>query len=137
MGIDFQTVREQARAAGLSGAALLDEYTNEQLAEICNGIGAAWMDCLAFGGASLSDYLNAKYPEFIPAACIHDLRYHRGGDSEARKAADTEFLSNCLARANEAYAWYHSRRYLLWLAAWSMYRLVRAWGPLAFNLEEE
>lgn len=112
-----------ARAAGLSGAELLDEA--EAVRRDCNGIGAAWMP------ARLRDRLGERYPELVVVADIHDRRYALGGGILARWRADWEFLRNGLKMAR-----YARRIGLVW-AVIRMWLLLRIGGAAAFNFHEE
>ena len=137
MKIDFKNLRSQAEQYGLSGRGLLEERTNEELAAICNGIGAQWLDKLKIGNTTLSDYLNRLWPSWVVVACIHDIRYSLGGDENDRKAADLEFRDNCDRITSAKYSilnWRHWRD--IWEAR-TVYRVLRAGGRPAFNYKEQ
>ena len=137
MNIDFQKIRAEAAQYKLSGRELLEERTDEQLAEICNGIGAQWLDRLKIGGTTLSDYINRLWPSWVVVACIHDIRYSVGGTEADRKAADEEFRDNCDLITSAKYSilnWRHWRD--IWEAR-TVYRVLRAGGKPAFNYKEE
>lgn len=108
-----------ARAAGLSGAELLDDA--EAVKCDSNGIGAAWMP------ARLRDRLSERYPELVVVADIHDRRYALGGGILARWRADWEFLANGLKMAR------HCRRIGIAWAVIRMWVLLRLGGAAAFN----
>lgn len=110
-----------ARAAGLSGAELLNDAT--AVKRDCNGIGAAWMP------DRLRDLLGERYPELVVVADIHDRRYAIGGGILARWRADWEFLRNGLKMAR------HCRRIGIAWATVRMWILLRLGGAAAFNWE--
>ena len=108
----------------LSGWELLLD-TDRAVAE-CNGIGAAWM-----GG--LCDVITAINPAFLVPSMIHDLRYFIGGDENKRKAADDEFLANCLLAVHDRYGWYNPLRYIYRYKALRYYDILRTAGKAAWH----
>lgn len=118
-----------ARAAGLSGAELLNDAT--AVKRDCNGIGAAWMP------DRLRDLLGERYPELVVVADIHDRRYSEGGTEADRQAADAEFRANGMKMAKYVYSWYDPRRYWVMWQVWKFSALLAGGGALAFNYREE
>ena len=118
-----------ARAAGLSGAELLDDMT--AVKRDCNGIGAAWMP------DRLRDLLGERYPELVVVADIHDRRYSEGGTEADRQAADAEFRANGLKMAKYVYRFYDPRRYWVMWQVKKFSALLASFGMLAFNYREE
>lgn len=116
---EIREKKQLARAAGLSGAELLDDA--EAVRRDSNGIGAAWMP------ARLRDRLGERYPELVVVADIHDRRYALGGGILARWRADWEFLANGLKMAR------HCRRIGIAWAVIRMWVLLRLGGAAAFN----
>ena len=114
----------------LPGGEILDRYTDEQAAEICNGIGAAWMDRIAPRASAI---LNRMNPWAIASSIIHDLVYHeaQGGD-EGRALADYNFWLGC----RQCIEWCSDYRITLWWRnrkADAMYGAVRQFGKLAWK----
>lgn len=116
---EIREKKQLARAAGLSGAELLND--TEAVRRDCNGIGAAWMP------DRLRDLLGERYPELKIVADIHDRRYALGGGILARWLADWEFLTNGLKMARQR------RRIGIAWAAIRMWVLLRIGGAAAFN----
>lgn len=131
--LNFAKLRNQAELYNLSGKELLDERTDEELAAICNGIGAQWMDKLTINGRTLSDFLNDLWPNWIVCACIHDIRYAIGGEEKDRKKADWEMRDNCNTVTFAQYDVFDLRRWRGWWEARGVYRVLRECGKKAFN----
>lgn len=130
--LDFNKIRNQAELYALDGRELLDR-PDEQLREICNGIGAQWMDKLSIGGKTFSDFLNELWPNWVVCACIHDVRYWLGGTEAMRKAADKEFRDNCRKVVAAQYDLFDIRRWRGWWEARAAYNVLRKFGGKAFN----
>ncbi len=137
MPLDFSAIRNQAEIYGLAGRELLEERTDEELASICNGIGAQWLDRIQIHGVSLSDYLNSLWPNWVVCACIHDVRYWLGGTDKDRKKADKEMRDNCIAVIYAQYGIFDVRRWRGWLEARAIYKVLREFGKKAFNHTKE
>jgi hypothetical protein len=134
--LNFNFLRRQAELYGLSGRELLDR-PDEELAAICNGIGAQWMDKLSIGGKTFSDFLNDLWPNWVVCACIHDVRYHLGGTEAMRKAADEEFRDNCRRVIAAQYGAFDIRRWRGWWEARAAFKVLRKFGEKAFNTKVE
>ena len=135
--INFQAIRNQAEIYGLSGRELLEERTDEELAKVCNGIGAQWLDKIKIHGVSMSDYLNSLWPNWVVCACIHDIRYGIGGTEKDRKKADKEMRDNCIAVVFAQYCVIDIRRWRGWLEARGIYKVLREFGEKAFNFVKD
>lgn len=94
-----------ARQNNLAGIDILREFQYMELARIYNGIGPD----------RFPDWLRKVTTEanglFEPAALIHDVRYHIGGNFKDFTAANNEFRENCYTLVKAAYGWYDPRRY--------------------------
>lgn len=110
-------------------------YTTDQLAEICNGVGAS-------GQAPWLAALLAALPYLTPASIPHDIDYHAGGSSRDRRAADRRFRRNCfrVARAQIGGVWrrlFRSTARAQWAFAVfeinAAYAMLRVAGRPAFN----
>ena len=117
-----------AKELGLSGAELLED--RERAMRVCNGIGAEWMP------DSARKLISSLNPTLVLAADIHDLRYETGGTTEERKAADDEMLENGCKLAEARYGWYNPLRYWVKHKMRRFYKILRAFGFLAWNYRE-
>ena len=114
----------------LPGGEILDRYTDEQAAEICNGIGAAWVDRIAPHASAILNRLN---PWAVPSSINHDLAYHeaQGGD-DGRALADYQFWLGC----RMCIEWCSDYRITQWWRnrkADTMYIAVRQFGWAAWE----
>ena len=96
-----------AKAANLDGLDFLSQFTEDQLADGYNGIGPEF----------LGEKVRAKVSEFLhifkPAAVAHDLRNEMSdGTRKSFRAANDEFLRNCLKLADYYYKDKDARRHL-------------------------
>lgn len=93
--------------AELEGRHVLDDYSLVELARIYNGIGPD----------RFPDWLRAIITEanglFEPAALIHDVRYHIGGNEIDFTDANAEFHRNCRRLVLREYPWWSPVRYIL------------------------
>ncbi len=121
--------RLDARAAGLSGAELLDD--TEAVRRDCNGIGAAWMP------DATREWISTANPSLVVVADIHDRRYSEGGTEADRQAADAEFRANGMKMAKYVYSWYDPRRVWVMWQVKKFSALLASFGALAFNYYEE
>ena len=114
----------------LPGGEILDRYTDEQAAAICNGVGAAWMDKVA---PSVSAILNRALPYAVAPSIVHDLAYHEGiGGDSGRAAADYNFWVGCVRMIDECSSypwtlWWRNRK------AWGLYIVLRKYGWVAWE----
>ena len=119
-----------ARQCNLAGLELIEGLTEQDLAEIYNGIGPD----------RFPDWLRAIVTEanglFEPAALIHDVRYHIGGDREDFTKANDEFLENCYTLVMAAYGWYDPRRYKWLFRAWRYAGYCQEFGWSGYHKEE-
>ena len=135
--MNFTSIRQQAEIYNLSGKELLEERTDEELAAVCNGIGAQWLDKVFIKGTTLSDFLNRLWPNWVVCACIHDIRYSIGGTDKDRKFADEEMFDNCSFVITAQYGFFDLRRWRGLLEARAVYKVLRKCGGKAFNKKEE
>ncbi len=111
------------------------DYTPEQRAEICNGVGAAnqppWLAALL-----------RVLPYLEPASVPHDIDYHAGGTSRDRRDSDRRFRRNCYAVARAEIGGFWSRLFsrpvrVQWAFAafqiQSAYAALRLFGRAAFH----
>ena len=117
-----------ANGLNLSGAELLED--RERARQVCNGIGAEWMP------DSARKLISSLNPTLVLAADIHDLRYDTGGTSKERKWADREMLKNGYRLAEARYSWYNPLRYWVKHKMRRFYKILRAFGFLAWNYRE-
>ena len=114
----------------LPGGEILNRYTDEQAAAICNGVGAVWFDRIA---PRASAVLNRRNPWAVPASIIHDLAYHEGiGGDSGRALADAQFLAGC----KFCIEWCSDYRITLWWRnrkAETLYLVLRRYGWIAWE----
>ena len=110
-----------AKAANLDGLDFLAQFTEDQLADGYNGIGPEF----------LKPDVREKVSEFLhifkPAAVAHDLRNEMSdGTRKSFRAANDEFLRNCLKLADYYYRKDERRRRRARAAARVLYGFVSA-----------
>lgn len=115
----------EARRLNLSGYWLLRD--TDRVICVCNGIGAAWFPAWA------RHTIDTMCPHLIVVADIHDVRYEIGGDDNARRRADDEFLANGYAVAEHYYPWNNPVRYIAEFTVRRMHRLLRLGGNKAWR----
>ena len=91
---------------------ILDKYSDEELAEIYNGIGPStfpeWM----------RESLDSLHPSLKPVAFIHDVEWQESdGTEESFTESNDRFRRNGVSVSSQAFSWYHPRRYLVMLEA--------------------
>ena len=126
---EIREKQQLARAAGLSGAELLNDAA--AVKRDCNGIGAAWMP------DATREWISSANPSLVVVADIHDRRYSEGGTEADRQAADAEFRANGLKMAKYVSRFYDPRRYWVMWQVWKFSALLAGGGALAFNYREE
>lgn len=126
---EIRQKQQLSRAAGLSGAELLDDAA--AIKRDCNGIGAAWMP------DATREWISTANPSLVVVADIHDRRYSEGGTEADRQAADAEFRANGMKMAKHVYRWCDPRRYWVMWQVWKFSALLAGGGALAFNYREE
>lgn len=109
---------DAARRLGLDGADRVADVPVERLARSYNGIGPSWLP------ARLVRFVTDAYPEFEPAALIHDWDYDcSGGDRELLLEANDRFYANCRRSARRTYPWWRPRR-------WRLLSTAKVWRAL-------
>lgn len=126
---EIRQKQQLARAAGLSGAELLNDAA--AVKRDCNGIGAAWMP------DATREWISTANPSLVVVADIHDRRYSIGGTEADREAADAEFRANGMKMAKHVYSWYDPRRVWVMWQVRKFAALLAGFGVLAFNYDEE
>ena len=122
--------RYRPTCLSLPGGEILDRYTDEEAAAICNGVGAAWADRVAPRASAI---LNRALPWAVAPAIVHDLRYHEGvGGDAGRQLADCHFLGGCDLMIDwqggcASARWWRHRK------AAALYRVLRKYGKLAWE----
>lgn len=116
-----------AQQNNLFGREILTWFSEEDIAEIYNGIGPdrfpKW----------LRDIITEANGLFEPAALIHDVRYHIGGTFEDFTAANKEFRENCYTLVKAVYGWYDPRRYKWRFRAWRYAGYCQEFGWSGYN----
>lgn len=113
----------EATEAGLEGLDFLRCFGLAEIVGEYNGIGPEW------AGALVRAVVTEKLAVFEPAALIHDLRNAVSDGTEfCFRAANTEFLHNCLALADRAHPWWSWKRYRARLISHALYDFVSSPG---------
>ncbi len=103
---EIDELMQIAVAAKLEGLDFLSTFTHDQLADGYNGIGPEFLRPKV--RAAVSEFLHI----FKPAAVGHDLRNELSdGTRKSFKAANDEFLRNCLKLADYHYKGKDARRW--------------------------
>ena len=114
--------REQAELAQLDGRQILDKYTDEELAEIFNGIGSdGFPEWLRIAISTL-------HPSLMAVALIHDVQWHERAliieliaeiiDRENFHESNEIFDINATKMAKFNYALLDPRRYIVEFRGW-------------------
>ena len=101
-------LRVRCEAWALEGREILDKYTNEQLAEIYNGLGSDGMPPWLRKAATFLS------PDLEATALIHDVEWHEAdGTREGFTASNDRFKRNGRRSARCRFAVWDPRRYML------------------------
>ena len=127
-GIDgIRSLRKACEDMELENREILAKYTDEQLAEIYNGIGPE-----GFPGW-LRKALDALHPSLRPVAMIHDVEWQESdGRRETFDASNARFRRNGCKVACESFGWWRPRRYKVMWDAVKFARLCQTFGFGAF-----
>ena len=124
----LKTIASQNNLIGLE---VLKQFKDSELSKIYNGIGPD----------RFPDWLRTIVTEanglFEPAALIHDVRYHIGGNKKDFTAANDEFRDNCYILVKSSYSWYDPRRYKWLFRAWRYAGYCEEFGWSGYHKIEE
>lgn len=116
-------MRRLCKSLELEGADILDRYTDDQLAEIYNGIGP---DSFPKWLVGLLDHTS---PSMGPACMLHDVEWHESdGTKKTFTATNERLVKNGRIIARKLYEWYNPRRYAVKLDAWILGTACQQWG---------
>lgn len=92
----------------LPGYECLTKFSDEELADMYNGIGADWMPDWSRKAA------DNIWPIFLPCALIHDVRYATEKDRSRAMfyKVNDDLRKGCLYCADHHFAWWRPSRYL-------------------------
>ena len=125
---EARRLREQCEKYELENREILAKYTDEQLADIYNGIGPE-----AFP-QWLRAALDAVHPSLAPVAFIHDVEWHESdGSEESFAESNARFRRNGVKVACAAFAWWRPRRYKVMWDAWKFSRICQRFGWSAWR----
>lgn len=115
---DIKKYRQMAVDSDLEGRQILDEYDDQQIANLANGIGPNnWSDLVVKS-------LNKLAPYAVPAAIIHDLEWSRGiNNKKLFDASNKRFQSN-VNKGISSMGWYNPLKYMAYLNSGLMKGLV-------------
>lgn len=125
-------LRRLCDAYGLENSAILDRYTDGELAKIYNGIGPesfpSWLRAA----------LDAVHPSLAPVAFIHDVEWSESdGTSVGFEQSNARFRRNGIKVATEAFAWWRPRRYKVMWDAIKFARICQRFGWSAWRAPYE
>ena len=127
---DIDEIRRLRRACEdmeLENRELLAKYTDEQLADMFNGIGPE-----GFPGW-LRKALDALHPSLKPVAMIHDVEWSESdGRRETFDESNERFRRNGITVARESFGWWRPRRYKVMWDAVKFARICQTFGFGAF-----
>ena len=120
---EIKFLREKALKLQLVGYELLENFTDEELQKICNGIGAEWFP------ENIRKTLDKLCPSMRATAMIHDLQWYLQCDfAESNKT----LKQNGIIEAKAEYPWYHPLRYVCIRRAKVFAELCQKFGFLAY-----
>ena len=124
---DVRKLRALCEEYELENREILDKYTDEELADLFNGIGPE-----AFP-AWLRTALDALHPSLAVVAMIHDVEWSESdGRRETFEASNARFRRNGCKVASAAFGWWRPRRYKVMWDAVKFARLCQTFGFGAF-----
>ena len=124
---EVQKLRALCEEYGLENREILAKYTDEELADLFNGIGPE-----AFP-AWLRTALDALHPSLAPVAMIHDVEWSESnGRRETFEASNARFRRNGCKVASAAFGWWRPRRYKVMWDAVKFARICQRFGWSAF-----
>ena len=125
-----QVAQIRSVCLALQGGDIVARYNDAEIAAICNGVGAVWMDRVAPHASAI---LNRCLPWAVAPAIIHDLRYHEGaGGSRGRAHAHSAFLAGCRIMIDACSLW-RLPRWWRRRKADALYLILRRYGALAWE----
>lgn len=109
---EIAALRKKCLALKLDNAEIILKYTNEELQNICNGIGPE-----AFPDA-IRAFVSNINPTLQPAAFIHDVEWYEStGEVEDFSESNSRLRQNGDKCAEAEYGWYNPiRYYVMWKA---------------------
>ena len=124
---DVRKLRALCEEYELENREILDKYTDEELADLFNGIGPE-----AFP-AWLRTALDALHPSLAVVAMIHDVEWSESdGRRETFEASNARFRRNGCKVASAAFGWWRPRRYKVMWDAVKFARICQRFGWSAF-----
>ena len=132
-GIDeIRSLRKACEDMELENREILDKYTDEELADMFNGIGPQ-----GFPGW-LRKALDALHPSLKPVALIHDVEWSESdGRRETFAASNDRFARNGCTVACASFGWWRPRRYKVMWDAWKFARICQRFGWSAWRAPYE
>ena len=104
---EIKAIRQKAKDWNLDGREILDDYDDEQIQSLANGIGPNTFN------ESVVKGINTIAPYAVPAAVIHDLDWARGHDNKKLfEESNTRFRDNINKGIRQGMSWYNPMRYV-------------------------
>ena len=117
-------LRNKCHALKFEGVEILEQYTNNELRKICNGIGPEffpekWRKIITW----IFKYLEAT-------AFLHDVEFHT---QIGFGRANAHFFINGIREVKAKFKWYDLRRYIGKRRVRQFYWLLKTFGTRAYN----
>ena len=122
--IEVKKLRKKCYTLGFEGVEVLENFTDNELRKICNGIGPEWLP------EKYRKILTWIYKYMIVTAFLHDVEF------EAQigfHKANSHFFTNGNIEVRTHFKWYNPRRYIGLRRVRQFYWLLETFGIRAYN----
>ena len=122
--MQVKKLREKCHVLKFEGVEVLETFTDNELRNICNGIGPEWLP------AEYRKILTWIYKYLEATAFLHDAEF------EAQigfRKANGHFFVNGIAEVKARFKWYNLRRYIGFRRVRQFYWLLETFGFRAYE----